>query len=148
MSINSAIILFAHGSSDPTWATPFESIRASVASRVTVPVALAYLERMAPSLDESIAQLKASGNSEVTLIPVFLAVGGHMRNDLPVIVREAATKHDVKIVVRATIGESHEMIEAIARWVTGQPVCETAKPNFKHRSSDTFALSTPPTKDL
>jgi sirohydrochlorin cobaltochelatase len=117
---HSAILLFAHGSSDPAWAEPFEKILARVRSQTTQPVALAYLERMPPSMDAAVASLAAAGMKEITLVPLFLAVGGHMRNDLPGMVKDAENAHGVTIQVRQTIGESPDMIANIAGWAVTQ----------------------------
>jgi len=116
----SAILLFAHGSSDPNWARPFEAIRERVAGGVSCPVALAYLERMTPSLADAVGELKAQGVEHLVLIPLFLAVGGHMRNDLPSMVSEASAAHAVTIEVKPTIGESEPMLRAIVDWITAQ----------------------------
>ena len=119
-SANAAILLFAHGSSDPMWAAPFENILKSVREQTAAPVALAYLERMQPSLLDAVGTLAARGVEEITLVPLFLAVGGHMRKDLPVMVREAEARYGVKIAVRSTIGESPGMVAGIAAWAIGQ----------------------------
>jgi sirohydrochlorin cobaltochelatase len=113
---SSAIVLFAHGSSDPAWASPFEKILARVAAQTSQTVELAYLERMSPSLDEVALKLTQQGIDQITVIPLFLAVGGHMRNDLPVIVCEIEKKYAVNITVKQTIGESAEMINVLADW--------------------------------
>ncbi|MBI3714398.1 MAG: CbiX/SirB N-terminal domain-containing protein [Betaproteobacteria bacterium] len=116
-----ALLLFAHGSSDPGWALPFERIRDVVArSRPGMPVALAYLERMAPSFAEGIAQLTAAGATEVTVAPLFLAPGGHVKNDLPALAEAAAQRHGVAIRVLPSLGEASGMIDAIARWAIEQ----------------------------
>jgi sirohydrochlorin ferrochelatase len=45
----SALLLFAHGSSDPGWAEPFVRLRAAIQARDPARrVELAYLERMRP----------------------------------------------------------------------------------------------------
>jgi sirohydrochlorin cobaltochelatase len=119
-SANAAILLFAHGSSDPMWAAPFENILNCVREQTAAPVALAYLERMQPSLLDAVGTLAARGVEEITLVPLFLAVGGHMRKDLPVMVREAESRYGVKIAVRSTIGESPGMVAGIAAWAIGQ----------------------------
>jgi sirohydrochlorin cobaltochelatase len=120
VSSRRAILLFAHGSSDPAWAAPFESILTQVRAQTAQPVALAYLERMQPSMNDAVAALAASGVTDVTLVPLFLAVGGHMRNDLPGMVRDAEAQNGVKIHVRQTIGESPDMTAQIAQWAIGQ----------------------------
>ena len=117
---HTAILLFAHGSSDPAWAAPFENILKNVREQTSAPVALAYLERMQPSLIDAVGTMAARGVDELTLVPLFLAVGGHMRKDLPVMVREAEARYGVKIAVRNTIGESSAMVASIAAWAVGQ----------------------------
>ena len=48
------LILFAHGSRDPRWAEPFESVRAALSrTEPGLAVRLAYLEFMAPTLDDA-----------------------------------------------------------------------------------------------
>ena len=78
------IVLFAHGARDPEWARPFEEIRDRVrASRPEYPIELAYLELMAPTLEEAIATLADEGASAITVFPLFMAQGGHLKQDLP-----------------------------------------------------------------
>ena len=110
------IVLFAHGSREPSWAEPFEQIARAVASRCAdVPVELAYLELMKPSLDEAIASLAAAGARRVRIVPVFLGAGGHVRQDIPALV--AAANPPVAVTIDAPIGEQSQVIEAIAEGI-------------------------------
>ena len=78
------LILLAHGARDPAWAAPFERVAAAVrAARPQTPVALAFLEFMTPDLPTAGAALAAAGCRAVTVLPLFLGVGGHVRQDLP-----------------------------------------------------------------
>jgi sirohydrochlorin cobaltochelatase len=79
--LKEGIVLFAHGSREPGWAEPFERIAAQLSGRFLVEVA--YLERMAPALDEAVTGLVAKGVKRVRIVPVFLGVGGHIKEDLP-----------------------------------------------------------------
>jgi sirohydrochlorin cobaltochelatase len=124
-SPNAGILLFAHGSSDPTWAQPFEKILENVRQQTAMPVALAYLERMQPSLADAVGGFAARGIENVALVPLFLAVGSHMRNDLPVMVREAEARYGVTIAVCSTIGESPDMTGRIATWAVDQAASKT-----------------------
>ncbi len=118
-----ALLLFAHGSSDPAWAAPFERIREEIAARQpNIPVALAFLERMVPSFAEGIAVLVAAGANDITVAPLFLAPGGHVKKDLPALAREAETVHAISIRVLPSLGESPEMIDAIAQWAIAQGI--------------------------
>ena len=79
-----AIILFAHGARDPEWAQPFRKIkRALEAKRPGVTVELAFLELMEPALADAVAKLAGAGHPSITIAPLFMAQGGHLKNDLP-----------------------------------------------------------------
>jgi sirohydrochlorin cobaltochelatase len=115
----SAIILFAHGARDPEWAKPFLRIRAILQARApAIPVELAFLESMRPTLLEAMCSLTASGAERVTLVPLFMAQGGHLRKDLPEIVSKACAQNPGLIVRTApAIGEVEVLLDAIAAWV-------------------------------
>lgn len=113
------IVLFAHGARDPRWARPFEAIRDRVrARRPEFPVELAFLEFMSPALDEAVHALAAKGVAAITIFPLFMAPGGHIRDDLPRIVEDLRTAHPgIPIAIQPAVGEVPELLEAIAGWV-------------------------------
>ena len=74
------LLLFAHGARDPRWALPFEAIVQRIAARAPgLPVRLAFLEFMAPTLPEAGDALVAQGCDEIEVVPLFLGAGGHVR---------------------------------------------------------------------
>jgi len=75
-------------------------------------VKIAYLEVMRPSLDEAIADLVAGGVDAIRIVPVFLGMGGHVREDLPRLV--AAANPPVQVTIDPPIGEQADVVEAIA----------------------------------
>ena len=113
------IVLFAHGARDPAWAQPFEAIRDRVRMRrPEFPVELAFLDFMTPTLEEAVDRLAAKGVAAITIFPLFMAPGGHIRNDLPRIVDDLRrTHHGVPIAIQTAVGEVPEILEAIAAWV-------------------------------
>lgn len=113
------IVLFAHGSRDPEWARPFEAIRERVRqSRPEYPIELAYLEIMSPTLEEAIASLAAQGALAVTVFPLFLAQGGHLRQDVPRILDAIRAAHPrIPIAVEPAVGDIPEIRQAIAQWI-------------------------------
>ena len=115
---DSAILLFAHGARDPAWAEPFQRIAAQLRqARPGLPVELAFLELMSPTLAQSVALLARSGIRRVTLIPLFLAQGGHLREDLPRLLDGIRHEHPgIRIDVTQAIGDAPELTDAIARW--------------------------------
>jgi sirohydrochlorin cobaltochelatase len=115
------IVLFAHGARDPAWALPFEAIRDRLrARRPEFPVELAFLDFMTPKLDEAVAHCVQQGVAAITIFPLFMAPGGHIRNDLPRIVEVLRQQHPgIPIAVQTAIGEVPEILDAIAGWVLG-----------------------------
>lgn len=113
------IVLFAHGARDPEWAQPFERIRDRIrASRPECPTALAYLELMKPSLDDAIASVVAEGASSVTVFPLFMAQGGHLKEDLPRLLEAIRPRHPhVPLSMETAIGEVPEVLDAITAWI-------------------------------
>jgi sirohydrochlorin cobaltochelatase len=113
------IVLFAHGARDPQWAEPFARIRERIrGSRPEYPIELAFLEAMTPTLDEAIATLIGEGASGITVFPLFMAQGGHLKQDLPRILDAIRANHPhVPISLEPPIGEVPEIIEAIAGWI-------------------------------
>ena len=113
------IVLFAHGSRDPEWARPLEAIRERVRqSRPEYPIELAYLDIMSPTLEEAVASLVAQGALAVTVFPLFLAQGGHLRLDLPRLLDAIRTKHPhIPIALEPAVGDVPEIREAIAGWI-------------------------------
>ena len=117
-----AIILFAHGARDPQWAEPFRRIREQVAMMSPeLRVELAFLELMTPDLPQCVHDLVRDGARQMTLVPLFMAQGGHLKKDLPPMVRELEMAHaGLRIRVTPAIGESASLLSAIASWVVQQ----------------------------
>ena len=117
MAEHSAVLLFAHGAREPEWARPFEQVRDELRSE-GVRVELAYLEIMTPSLEDAARLLAAEGYRSVTIVPLFLAQGGHVKRQLPEIVARLRERHP-KTEFRATpaLGDDPGIVAAIAAWV-------------------------------
>jgi sirohydrochlorin cobaltochelatase len=122
VSGQSAIILFAHGARDPHWALPFKRIQALVSESLPgTPVELAFLELMTPDLPTAVARVVQAGVKRVTVIPVFLGAGGHVKDDVAALIRDLEQKYAVlQFFVTSPIGEDGELVAAIAGWVVRQ----------------------------
>ena len=122
MKTRSAIILFAHGARDPEWAAPFRRIAALLReARSNLPVQLAFLELMQPALADAVAAMAAEGVTRITLVPLFLAQGGHLKEDLPRLLDDIRRGHPgVTIDVTQAIGDSEVLTTAIADWALAQ----------------------------
>ena len=118
----SALVLFAHGSRDPNWALPFKSIQALIRAQAPdVPVELAFLELMQPGIQECLTTLANQGVKRVSVVPVFLAAGRHLRDDLPALIAPIQQRFpELEINVTAPIGELPEFQAAIAKLALAQ----------------------------
>ena len=116
------LVLFAHGARDPEWARPFEAIRDRArASRPECPVEVAYLEMMGPTLEEAVASLLARGATAITVFPLFMAQGGHLKKDLPLLLDDLRSRHPaVPMRLERAIGDVPELLDAITAWVLGR----------------------------
>jgi len=112
------ILLFAHGARDPAWAQPFEAAASALRARAEsqhAEIALAFLEFMSPTLLEAGSQLAAKGCTHVTVVPLFLGAGGHVRKDLPRLMSEMAEQHPhVQWRLSAAVGETAILIQALS----------------------------------
>ncbi len=116
MEAADGLILFAHGARDMRWRTPFDRLAQMVeAQRPDLPMRLAFLEFMQPGLIDAGDQLVALGCRHVTVVPMFLGAGGHVRRDLPSLLDSLKQRHPgVQWSLRPAIGEADSVIDAMA----------------------------------
>lgn len=111
------LLLFAHGARDPRWALPFEAIVQRIAAQApALPVRLAFLEFMAPTILDAGDALVAQGCDDIEVVPLFLGAGGHVRKDLPELLARLRQAHPgTTWLLRPAIGEVDSVIDAMAR---------------------------------
>ncbi|KAB2967635.1 CbiX/SirB N-terminal domain-containing protein [Zoogloea sp.] len=116
-----AIILFAHGARDPEWAKPAQRVAAALRSlRPETRVEVAFLEFMEPALADAVESAAASGASSIRVVPLFLAQGGHLKRDVPVLVEAARARHPgCRIELVAAVGEDEGVVQAMAAFAAG-----------------------------
>ncbi|MCY7316244.1 MAG: CbiX/SirB N-terminal domain-containing protein [Rubrivivax sp.] len=114
--MQTGLILFAHGARDPRWAAPFQAVAAALqAARPGLPVQLAFLEFMTPTLPEAGASLAAQGCRAIQVLPMFLGAGGHVRKDLPLLIDTLqAAQPGLQITLLPAIGEVDSVTAAMA----------------------------------
>jgi sirohydrochlorin cobaltochelatase len=114
--MNTALILFAHGARDPEWAEPMRRVQAAIRrQQPDVPVELAFLEFMAPTLPDCIAALVAAGAQKIVVMPMFIARGGHLKRDVPELLEKLRSAHpEVQFSLGGVIGEQEVVVQAMA----------------------------------
>lgn len=112
-----AIVLFGHGSRDPLWRLPMETVAARLRTlQPGTPVRCAYLELDAPDLPQAAGELAAGGARTITIVPMFLGTGRHAREDLPALVQELQARHPlVSFVLQKPVGEDGRVVDLLAK---------------------------------
>ena len=116
-SIHSGIILFAHGSRDPQWRLPIEAVASCITSLSPhARVMCAYLELTTPDLPSCVRDLIENGVTRISVLPMFLGIGKHAREDLPLLMKQLQDMHpQIDFELRKAIGEEPELTLAIAQ---------------------------------
>jgi sirohydrochlorin cobaltochelatase len=122
-----AIILFAHGSRDPAWRAPMEAVAKRIrAQQPSLAVECAYLELCEPDLPTCAIKIIAAhahfyssngplDKKSIRIIPMFLGMGKHAREDLPQLLTQLRTTHPLETFELApTVGEDPRVIALLA----------------------------------
>lgn len=117
-----AIVLFAHGSRDPLWHKPMEAVAARIREQSPdIVVTCAYLELSEPDLPSTVAALNEDGVHSLAIVPMFLGVGRHAREDLPALVAQLRADYPaLQIDLRAAVGEDARLLDMLAQ-IAQQP---------------------------
>jgi sirohydrochlorin cobaltochelatase len=110
------IIVFAHGSRDPQWHRPVEAVAERIRRRQPQAlVTCAYLELSQPELHAAVAAMVDAGASRIRLLPMFLGVGKHLREDLPRLLLELAQAHPaLTLEMLPPAGEDPRLLDLLA----------------------------------
>lgn len=122
--LRKALILFAHGARDPRWAEPLERLAEVIrAHDPGMPVALAFLELMTPTLQQAVDTLAAQGPERIDVLPVFWSGGGHVVRDLPQMLADAQARHPgITMKVLPVLSDLPGVLDAVAAAAIGYSI--------------------------
>ncbi len=111
-----AVIVFAHGSRDPLWRRPIETVAQGIAQREPgVLTRCAYLELCDPLLPDAAAELVGLRATEIRVLPLFFGMGKHAREDLPALMDALRRDHPgVRFQLLPTAGEHPKLLALLA----------------------------------
>lgn len=114
--MTTALILFAHGARDPEWANSMRRVQAVICQRLpNASVELAFLEFMAPTLLECAESLVQGGADKIVVVPMFIARGGHLKQEVPEMLEMLRSTHpEVEFSLAGAIGENETVVRAMA----------------------------------
>jgi sirohydrochlorin cobaltochelatase len=137
MPENTVFILVAHGSREPAWAEPLARLAHGTGAR------LAFVEMGTPSIEEAVTEALAEGARTVTLLPLFMAVGRHVKRDIPASVEALRKNHpESKIEILPALGENERFWDALREIVRGQ--MGTAAARASSQSSSDVSMDDSP----
>ena len=111
-----ATILLAHGSRDPDWKRPVEAIAARMQTLdPSCQVGCAYLENMQPDLGTCVTEWVQRGVMSVTVFPLFLGAGKHVRHDIGTLAQAVRLQHpSLAVNVGTMMGDHPEFTDLTA----------------------------------
>ena len=111
------IVLFGHGSRDPLWHLPMQALAQRISVQdPTVLVQCAYLELTQPDLATATLSLVSGGVQRLTVVPLFLGVGKHAREDLPALVNALRMQYPtVAFTLQCAVGEDPRLLDQLAQ---------------------------------
>ena len=110
------VVLFAHGSRDPLWRLPIDAVAQQMTERwPDLAVACAFLELTTPDLATTVEEMMKQGKTHLRIVPMFLGVGRHAREDLPQLVQGLAEAYpQMQFELLPAIGEHPAMTRLMA----------------------------------
>ncbi len=74
-----------------------------------------------PDLPTTAAELAALGVTEVTIVPMFLGAGRHVREDLPALVADLGRAHPgTRWLLQPPVGENPRLLDLLAELAQGR----------------------------
>lgn len=113
-------IVFGHGSRDPLWYVPMQQVAQDLQKlNPDWHVSLAFLEMNPLSLELATQNLASLGVTHLRITPLFLGVGKHVREDLPLLVDELKKQHpQITIDLLPAVGEHPEFSMWVAQLIS------------------------------
>ena len=110
------VIVFAHGSREALWRAPMDAVATRIAERApALVVRCAFLELTQPDLPSAAAEMVALGLTEAAILPMFLGVGRHAREDLPALLVGLRAAHpNVAWRQLPAVGEDPRLLDLLA----------------------------------
>ncbi len=109
-------VWFGHSSRDPLWRQPIDAVAARI--RMLDPqaqVSCAFLELTEPDLPTVLDEMVAAGATQVTIVPMFLGLGRHAREDLPRLTAELPQRYPgVSFSILAAVGDDPRVTQLLA----------------------------------
>ena len=107
------VILCAHGSRSKKAVEEFITLAEQLRTRLAnKPFSYGFLEFAEPRIEDGLNELVKAGCSEIKALPGMLFAAGHVKNDVPSVLREYETRNQIKIRFGRELGVDPLLLEA------------------------------------
>jgi len=114
--MKTAVLLMAHGSRIPDANDAVRDIAAMVKEMTTIDIVeVSFREQHLPNIQQGIDACVEAGAARIILMPYFLYMGAHVREDLPGEMAEAKQRYPrVEFVMGGHLGAHRKLAEIVA----------------------------------
>jgi sirohydrochlorin ferrochelatase len=118
--MKTAVMLMAHGSRIPEANDAVREIAAMVKEMTEIEIVeVSFREQHPPDIQQGIDTCVAKGAERIILIPYFLYMGAHVREDLPREMEEARGRYPhVAFVMGSHLGAHRKLAEIVVERIT------------------------------
>ena len=115
------ILIIAHGSRAKETETTLETIVKIVKEKLPETIIeIAFMEFSDKTVEKGISSLAEKGITEIKIVPYFLFMGIHLKEDIPQMAEESAKKHpNIKITMAPPLGADERLAEIIIDRIKG-----------------------------
>ena len=113
------VILCAHGSRNDRAIGEFVQVAERLRLRLRRRrFAYGFLEFATPRIEDGLNQLVGLGCTKIRALPGMLFAAGHVKNDVPSVLRDYGDKHNVEIRFGRELGIDYRLLQASSQQVT------------------------------
>lgn len=114
-----AILYIGHGTRSKKGAEEAKTFIQRVMGRVDVPIQeISFLELTEPLIGEGFMRCVERGATEITVVPLFLLVAGHIKQDIPLALFSLEAKYPhIQVNVKDPFGVQGEILDAVAELI-------------------------------
>jgi sirohydrochlorin ferrochelatase len=115
------ILAIAHGSRAKETEATLEAILSMAKTKLPgIVIECAFMEFSDRTVEKGVSALVASGVTEIKIVPYFLFMGIHMKEDIPKMVAECAANYPgVKITMGEPLGVDERIADIIVDRING-----------------------------
>ncbi|MER2527243.1 MAG: sirohydrochlorin chelatase [Candidatus Competibacter denitrificans] len=108
-----AVLLIGHGTRLAAGVAEFHNLAAQLQQALPDRTCLAgFLELVEPSVPDALEQLRQQGFRHITALPALLMAAGHVKNDLPVLLRAFQDEHpEIHVSFGADLGVHPNLLQ-------------------------------------